>query len=107
MSGAVDRVGDYAPADETSEIKPDNLLWKQYVVYADLFEFYVDIYFDHAGGNNPFRGCSRRYSRSATMLTGHTESGRRPPCPRAQRAESPLRRGADGGERAALHRGAP
>jgi hypothetical protein len=72
MTGSVDRAGDYAPADETAEIKPDNLLWKQYVVYADLFKFYVDItwqattwfyaitgailvyYFDHVGGNNPF-----------------------------------------------------
>jgi hypothetical protein len=72
MFSAVHRIRDYAPADESKEITPDNLLWKQYVVYADLFKFYVDItwkattwfyaitgailvyYFDHVGDDNPF-----------------------------------------------------
>jgi hypothetical protein len=30
------------PADKAEEVKPDNLLWKQYNVYVDLFKFYVD-----------------------------------------------------------------
>ena len=30
------------PVDKTAEIKPDNLLWKQYNVYVGLFKFYVD-----------------------------------------------------------------
>jgi hypothetical protein len=56
-------------ADETAELSGDNLLWKQYVVYVDLFRFYVDVtwrivawyyavtgvvlvyYFDHLGEN--------------------------------------------------------
>jgi hypothetical protein len=59
-------------ADGTVLIHPDNLLWKQYTVYVDLFKFYVDItwksttwfyaitgailvyYFDNANNNNPF-----------------------------------------------------
>ena len=58
-------------ADETVEISPDNLLWKQYTVYVDLFKFYVDMtwkgstwfyaitgailtyYFGHIPDNNP------------------------------------------------------
>jgi hypothetical protein len=66
------RVFNYIPADKTKKIEPDNLLWKQYIVFADLFKFYVDItwkattwfyaitgailvyYFDHVGDNNPF-----------------------------------------------------
>ena len=59
-------------ANKLAEIKPDSLLWKQYIVYVDLFKFYVDItwkattwfyaitgailvyYFAHADDNNPF-----------------------------------------------------
>ena len=58
-------------ADETVEVSPDNLLWKQYTVYVDLFKFYVDMtwkastgfyaitgailtyYFSHIPDNNP------------------------------------------------------
>jgi hypothetical protein len=35
-------IDDYTSADETNEISPSNLLWKQCIVYADLFKFYVD-----------------------------------------------------------------
>jgi hypothetical protein len=59
-------------ADETVNIGPDNLLWKQYSIYVDLFKFYVDAvwksttwfyaitgailvyYFDNASSDNPF-----------------------------------------------------
>src|SRR5215211_611358 len=59
-------------AKENDEIKPDNVLWKQYIVFIDLFKFYVDItwkgttwfyaitgailvyYFDHLSDNNPY-----------------------------------------------------
>ena len=62
----------YQPATEGKNLNPDNLLWKQYLVYVDLFKFYVDItwkattwfyvitgailvyYFDHIGGENLF-----------------------------------------------------
>jgi hypothetical protein len=72
MFGAVRRIRNYEPADKTEEIPPDNLLWKQYIVFADLFKFYVDItwkattwfyaitgailvyYFDHVGENDPY-----------------------------------------------------
>jgi len=30
-------------ADETARVADDNLLWKQYAIYVDLFKFYVDI----------------------------------------------------------------
>jgi hypothetical protein len=58
-------------ADETAKLSDDNLLWKQYAIYVDLFKFYVDItwksstwfyaitgailayYFSHIQDNNP------------------------------------------------------
>ena len=61
-------------ADETVEISSDNLLWKQYTVYVDLFKFYVDMtwkastwfyaitgailtyYFSHLPDDNPVLG---------------------------------------------------
>jgi hypothetical protein len=62
----------YKPATEGKNLDPDNLLWKQYLVYVDLFKFYVDItwkattwfyvitgailvyYFDHISDENLF-----------------------------------------------------
>jgi hypothetical protein len=59
-------------ADGKAVIDPDNLLWKQYTVYVDLFKFYVDVawksttwfyaitgailvyYFNNANAANPF-----------------------------------------------------
>lgn len=41
MPNAAGRDNDFA--DATVKIDPDNLLWKQYTIYADLFKFYVDI----------------------------------------------------------------
>jgi hypothetical protein len=59
-------------ADSDVLVSADNLLWKQYVVYTDLFRFYVDMawrssvwfygitsvllafYFDHVGPNRPY-----------------------------------------------------
>jgi hypothetical protein len=29
-------------AKKSDNLEPDNLLWKQYNIYTDLFEFYVD-----------------------------------------------------------------
>src|SRR5688500_5108469 len=62
----------YPFAKEKDTIDPDNLLWKQYLVYVDLFKFYVDVtwkattwfyaitgailvyYFDHISDENLF-----------------------------------------------------
>lgn len=59
-------------ADETAKVTDDNLLWRQYTVYVDLFKFYVDIawksttwfyaitgailayYFSHIQDDNPY-----------------------------------------------------
>ena len=59
-------------ADSDALLNADNLLWKQYVVYADLFRFYVDMawrssvwfygitsvllafYFDRVGPGRPY-----------------------------------------------------
>ena|SRR3712207_3729275 len=59
-------------ADGKAVIDPDNFLWKQYIVYVDLFKFYVDVawksttwfyaitgailvyYFNNANAANPF-----------------------------------------------------
>ena len=68
-SGTEDTEGNWA--DETAKLGDDNLLWKQYAIYVDLFKFYVDItwksstwfyaitgailayYFNHVEDNNP------------------------------------------------------
>lgn len=60
-------------ATKSDNLEPDNLLWKQYTVYTDLFKFYVDItwkvitwfyaitgailvyYFDHVKNNSYLR----------------------------------------------------
>ena len=67
--GKEDTEGNWA--DETAKLGDDNLLWKQYAIYVDLFKFYVDItwksstwfyaitgailayYFNHVEDNNP------------------------------------------------------
>jgi hypothetical protein len=41
ISNRDDKEDDWA--DETAEVSDDNLLWKQYAIYVDLFKFYVDI----------------------------------------------------------------
>lgn len=59
-------------ADSDVLVSADNLLWKQYIVYTDLFRFYVDMawrssvwfygitsvllafYFDHVTRNRPY-----------------------------------------------------
>ena len=69
MDGSISSATKQNWADETAELSSDNLLWKQYVVYVDLFRFYVDVtwrivawyyavtgvvlvyYFDHLGEN--------------------------------------------------------
>jgi hypothetical protein len=42
-------------ADSDAAVDPDSVLWKQYMVYVDLFKLYVDSAWRRAFGFTPSR----------------------------------------------------